>query len=109
MADKEVVIKIPEEEYEIIKACTAPMTWIEHLIKNGTPLPKGHGRLIDADAFIKTMEDASKRQNYKKLLIDNCLTVDDVFKAVIESLQNEGLANGDTPTIIDADKGRSEE
>lgn len=73
-------------------------------IKNGVVLPKGHGRLIDADAFIKTMEDASKRQKYKKLLIDDLLTVDDVFKAIIESLQNRGLAEGDAPTIIEADK-----
>lgn len=78
-------------------------------IRNGTPLPKGHGRLIDADAFIARMEDASKRQQYKKLLIDDYLTVDDVFKAVIESLQNKGLANGDTPTIIEADKAESED
>ena len=77
-------------------------------IKNGTLLPKGHGRLIDADAFIARLEDASKRQKYKKLLIDDCLTVDDVFKAIIESLQNKGLANGDTPTIIEADTDKAE-
>mgnify|MGYP007112525881 CR=1 FL=1 len=77
-------------------------------IKNGTPLPKGHGRLIDGDEFISTLEDASKRQQYKKLLIDDYLTVDDVFKAIIESLQNKGLAKGDTPTIIEADKEASD-
>ena len=38
MADIELIIKIPEEEYKIIKAGKAPMTWVEHLIKNGTPL-----------------------------------------------------------------------
>lgn len=26
-------------------------------IKNGTPLPKGHGRLIDADAYIDKHEE----------------------------------------------------
>ncbi len=62
--------------------------------------------MIDADAFIATLEDASKRQKYKELLIDNCLTVDDVFKAIIESLQNKGLAEGDASTIIEADKGK---
>jgi hypothetical protein len=56
MANIELVIKIPEEEYKIIKNYTAPMTWIERLIKNGTPLPKGHGRLIDADKFLKDNE-----------------------------------------------------
>jgi hypothetical protein len=34
-------------------------------------------------------------------LIDDLLTVDDVFKAVIESLQNKGLAEGDALTIIE--------
>lgn len=46
----QVVIDIPEEYHNAIKAipniqCTADML----IIKNGTPLPKGHGRLIDAD------------------------------------------------------------
>lgn len=36
-----LMIDIPEEEYKKIKACTAPMTWTEHLIKNGTPLSEG--------------------------------------------------------------------
>lgn len=51
MADIELVIKIPEEEYKIIKNHTGPMVWAEHLIKNGTPLPKGHGDLKDADVM----------------------------------------------------------
>lgn len=107
MGDIELVIKIPDEEYDVVqneKYHYIISHYIWEAVKNGVVLPKGHGRLIDADAFIKTMEDASKRQKYKELLIDNCLTVDDVFKAVIESLQNEGLANGDSPTIIEADK-----
>lgn len=114
MADKEVVIKIPEELLNKIddKNYQNVILWyattLYCAIKSGIQLPKRHGRLIDADAFIKTLEDASKRQKYKKLLIDNCLTVDDVFKAVIESLRNEGLAKGDTPTIIEADKGRKD-
>ena len=49
MADIELVIKISEENYNIIKNYKAPMSWAEHVIKNGTPLPKGHGRLIDVD------------------------------------------------------------
>ena len=100
----ELAIKIQKAYYELVlERCKDPV--LLNAFKNGTLLPKGHGRLIDADAFIKTLEDASKRQNYKDLLIDNnLLTVDDVFNAVIESLQNEGLANNDAPTIIEADK-----
>lgn len=108
----QLVIEIPEEVYTFIRNVwkdvesdkRSPFSELCKAVENGKPLPKGHGRLIDADAFIKTMEDASKRQKYKKLLIDDLLTVDDVFKAIIESLQNRGLAEGDAPTIIEADK-----
>ena len=48
----QIVIDIPKEYYKIITEipnhqCTADML----IIKNGTPLPKGHGRLIDADVI----------------------------------------------------------
>ena len=49
-------------------------------VKNGTELPKGHGRLIDADALIDSL-GISDRDIY--------------FKAVIEE---------EAPTIIEADK-----
>jgi len=104
-----IVIELPDKTYHMINAGYYDYGDMNVIIQNGTQLPKGHGRLIDADAFIAMMEDVSKRQKYKKLLIDDCLTVDDVFKAIIESLQNKGLANGDTPTIIEADKTESED
>jgi hypothetical protein len=58
MADIELVIKIPENTYKQIQAL-ARNGYFEHdicgnsmrRIANGTPLPKGHGRLIDADAL----------------------------------------------------------
>ena len=55
----QIVIDTPEEYYNVIKAipdrqCTADML----IIKNGTPLPKGHGRLIDADALYDQFEYA---------------------------------------------------
>lgn len=102
----DIVINISEDTYKRHKwrvdhdTCTE----LDIAVAKGVPLPKGHGRLIDADAFIAMMEDASKKQKYKELLIDDRLTVDDVFKAVIESLLNKGLAEGDAPTIIEADK-----
>lgn len=102
-----VVIDISENDYWL--ACNHPEALIgvyAQAIKKGVILPKGHGRLIDADAFIATMRDASKRQKYKELLIGDYLTVDDVFESIIASLQNEGLAEGDAPTIIEADTTR---
>lgn len=52
----EILIKIPREMYATLN--NIPMGKISVLdalyaIKNGTPLPKGHGRLIDADEEIK--------------------------------------------------------
>ena len=110
----QIVIDIPEQDYyNVLQYVTLKSnTDFENLmiraVQNGTPLPKGHGRLIDADAFIKTMEDASKRHKYKELLIDDLLTVDDVFKAIIESLQNKGLAEGDALTIIEKESDDKE-
>lgn len=75
---------------------------------NGEMLPKGHGRLIDADAFIRFIKDVSKRQKYGELLISTNMTVEDVLNAVVESLENKGLAEGDTPTIVSADKEEEE-
>lgn len=108
MADVELVIKISEEMYKWVNDVNKffddyGINDFIDLVKNGIPVPRGHGRLIDADAFITMMEDASKRQNYKELLIDNYLTVDDVFKAIIESLQNKGLAEGDAPTVVEVE------
>ena len=53
MADIELVIKIPEEMYDwfdhgFLDEKDAENLW--QIVKRGTPLPKGHGRLIDADA-----------------------------------------------------------
>ena len=55
MADIELVIKIPEEllEYFANHNCMSDDGWFSHSSKlldafrNGTPLPKGHGDLID--------------------------------------------------------------
>lgn len=54
MADIELLIKIPEKIYKSIldiNALGCGVSDIKNIIRNGTPLPKGHGRLIDADAL----------------------------------------------------------
>lgn len=51
MADIELVIKIPEEDWKFLKesdGCRWSRQIIESVI-NGIPLPKGHGNLKDAD------------------------------------------------------------
>lgn len=61
-----IVIDIPDEDYDTLinhnddrlPAVIARLRLFE-VIKNGTPLPKGHGRLIDADALV-TKGDVTK-------------------------------------------------
>lgn len=51
----QIVIDISEEEYNKIKE--NDMGFYNgrffQMVRNGTPLPKGHGRLIDADAVLE--------------------------------------------------------
>ncbi len=55
MADIELIIKIPEHAYEeckkakLTEALEGVPFHVMKAIANGTPLPKGHGDLIDAD------------------------------------------------------------
>lgn len=69
MADIELVIKIHEEKYNTIKSDlygTFPAEmkeWGLEAIRNGTPLPKGHGDLIDAD---KVIAEAMELMKYPK-------------------------------------------
>lgn len=52
--DIELVIKIPKKDFEFIKQSEGArysQTIIEAVV-NGTPLPKGHGTLIDSDKLI---------------------------------------------------------
>ena len=87
MADIELVIKIPEKEYTNICLMSkdgigmALYDWIA----NGTPLPKGHGRLIDADK----LHHCECKGNFSEC--DTCLD------AELCDLVNEA------PTIIEAD------
>lgn len=86
MADRELVVKRPEcielvvkiPEWVYKRAQEMPSVWTDSVwsgIKNGTPLPKGHGRLIDE----------SKIKNCGWNFIDH-------------------HAKTDAPTIIEADR-----
>ena len=54
----EIVIKIPDKMYEDAKngKDTGESWYITQVIKNGTPLPKRHGDLIDRNALITELE-----------------------------------------------------
>lgn len=47
MKEVELVIKIPEETYKGIMLGKWDENGLAYYVKDGTPLPKGHGRLID--------------------------------------------------------------
>lgn len=89
MADIELVIKIDEELYNSYKLLPF-ITSSEEIIINGIPLPKGHGRLIDADK----LHHCECKGNFSEC--DTCLS-DDLCNLV-----------NNTPTIIEADKAESE-
>ena len=95
MADIELVIKIPEKDYLIFSSLSKKekvneLSYYERRIANGTPLPKGHGRLIDADK----LHHCECKGNFSEC--DTCLD-DDLCNLV-----------NDAPTIIEADKAESE-
>lgn len=58
MADIELVVRMPEELYEANRmGLVAEQIWnLRVAINDGTLLPKGHGRLIDADTLKKDDE-----------------------------------------------------
>lgn len=60
MADIELVIKIPNSLYanlsKIANGSIASKRILD-CVKNGTPLPKGHGRIGDLDRLIQTMKE----------------------------------------------------
>ena len=54
MADIELVIKIPEEEYKCVQITghIGNSTQVSNAILTGTPIPTGHGNLVDVDELL---------------------------------------------------------
>ena len=84
----ELVIKIDEKLYSDMKSLPFT-TFTEDVIINGTPLPKGHGRLIDAD-YLREDFKASKKISFAERMDISCIV-------------------DHAPTIIDADVAESED
>lgn len=53
-----IVIDIPKEEYdEILSSEDCGLHTLTRAVANGTPLPKGHGRLVDmSEVIVKLMQ-----------------------------------------------------
>lgn len=103
MSDIELVIKISEEEYTNIKNAInsliengverASMSKACLAILDGAPLPKGHGRLIDADKFLKDNEA------YTGFILNSrFFGGKNAYKDALEDLVDEA------PTIIETDR-----
>ena len=48
----EIIVKLPDEVYEDIKATYSGADVLYCAVKFGTPLPKGHGDLIDRKVLL---------------------------------------------------------
>lgn len=93
-----IVIEIDDARFKDIRriACVQLENYhfktVEQIIASGTPLPKSHGRLIDADKIgLTNFECFMCGGDYKEGL-----------KMLIHKIET-------APTIIEADKGEGEE
>ena len=94
MTDIELVIKIHEDTYkDIIKngfIYDEDNEVVTHAIKNGTPLPKGHGRVLDE----KDILDIEKNKGWMYDLFDMPDYIADV-SAIIEADKSESEDNNE--------------
>lgn len=100
MADIELVIKIPEEAYKLLKNEGVDWLGAEHILNavaNGTPLPKGHGRIGDLTAVMDDINQSIKE------MTDVGITVDGEY---LWAKLNDAIYNAQT--IIEAYKAGSE-
>ena len=84
----QIVIKINDDYYNLIKRDADKgdyLNVLERAVINGTPLPKGHGRLIDADAYLIK----ERPRGIDEVIWKVC----HIYKSITEA-----------PTIIETDK-----
>ncbi len=98
----EIVIKIDENIYTRlfdngIGVSLNDNIEMSNAIRNGTPLPKGHGRLIDGD---KVLDDIEKQYPASASETDKC-------KKYARLVYYWAVKNA--PTIIEADGGGEDE
>lgn len=78
-----VVIEIPDEIYGVVQECEAHSERYCMDVTCGTPIPKGHGKIIDADWFKRYLWSCS--QSHKSEGVEgDCFTWKDI-KAAIEA------------------------
>lgn len=107
MSDIELVIKIPEEMYKKIQIRDwrkDDAKWFSEewkAIRDGTPLPKEHGVLKDADALFDKIRTEIEQSVYPIVSrynhIEKGMTLDEILHII-------NKYNNMEPTIIEADK-----
>ena len=81
----QVVIDIDEDTYEILKKYGSFGRISENAILNGTPLPKEHGNLIDADAVLEEVHRCLEERDYTLgTLYDNLCELPTIIEADTE-------------------------
>lgn len=102
----QLVIDIPEEIYKASKIIDVQYEDVVQIplevIANGTPIPKGHGRLKDENEIIKAIEDRVE------FLRNN----DAIFRRLRKDIDILGCIpkiRYEVSTIIEADNAESEE
>lgn len=82
----QIVIDIPEGYYKAIMEIPVEQSTADMLIiKNGTPLPKGHGRLIDLDQMCEDYWDG----NYMEIHFNDLDNIKTIIEADKESKVNK--------------------
>ena len=103
-----IVIDIPEEEYAKVKDGRASVSMMRDAIRNGTLLPKGHGRLIDADRTIATAwTNFYKHEDEWEKKDNDYLPIGRIYDQNGFECCQQTIVNA--PTIIEADKEGAEE
>ena len=106
MADIELVIKMPEKKYQTIinhaeeildESSFVEPKYLYRAVLEGTPLPKGHGRLGDLDELEKRISN----------FVEHDAKITDEYTVTRQRFIVDGIR--DTQTIIGADKAESEE
>lgn len=116
----ELVINIDNETYSAVQSLIALNTEKRNFkgiigkclnaVKNGVVLPKGHGRLIDADVFADKIKEVSLSHRYEYLKLNRMCTVADVLNALTDDLKGTALYGYELcPTVIEADKAYQKE
>jgi hypothetical protein len=93
----QIVIEIPEQW----EKCN--IRFIKECIRNGTPLPKGHGRLIDADRTIATAwKNFYKHEDEWEKKDNDYLPIGRMYDQNGFECCQQTIVN--SPTIVETDK-----